>query len=256
MTDQSMVSDRVRKALQELGLTEYETRTYIALVENGPMTASEISEVAQVPYSKVYEILGALDQKGFIEVHGGRPARYVAKSPATALESIRLLMERKMKGYEELVLSELMPIYEKRGAREKPDIWILRGEESILGKLKEVAARSEHELLIAAPILTKPLIESLQPLVTAARARGCEVHVMVSKVADQKLVRRLAEVAEVRRREQMFGGGVISDSREVVIVFAEEEGVGGFIAIWSDHPGLAKYAKNYFEYLWNDATQV
>ncbi|HID04759.1 MAG TPA: TrmB family transcriptional regulator [Candidatus Caldiarchaeum subterraneum] len=258
MSRPSAVSERTRRALQELGLTEYETRAYITLVEKGPMTASELSEVAQVPYSKVYDILGSLKQKDFIIIlHEGRPARYAAKSPATALEAVRLSMERRIKEREEVILSELMPIYEGRGERERPDIWILRGETSILEKIKEVATRSERELLIAAPILNKGLVDVIQPLAGMARTRGCEVRIMVTSVVDKELISRLANVASVRARGQMFGGGVIADSREVVIVFTGEgESADGLLAIWSDHPGLAKYARNYFDYLWNDASPV
>ena len=258
MSSSSSVSERARKALQELGLTEYETRAYLALVERGPMTASELSEIAQVPYSKVYEILGSLEQKGFIMIlHGGRPARYAAKSPATALEALRLSVEKRMKEREEIILNELMPIYEKRGEKERPDIWILRGETSIVDKVKEVASRSERELLIAAPILNKDLVDLIQPIAGMARTRGCDVRIMITSSADRELAERLANVASVRKRSQMFGGGVITDSREVVIVFAGEgESSEGLLAIWSDHPGLAKYARNYFDYLWDDASPV
>ena len=254
MSQFTSISDRARRALQELGLTEYEIRAYVMLVEKGPMTASELSETAQVPYSKIYEILSSLKQKGFIEDHGGRPARYVAKSPATALESLHIAIERRIKGYEETVLSELMPIYERRGTRERPDIWILRGETSILEKIREVASKSESELLIAAPILTPELVDLIQPIAGSARARGCDVRIMISNTADQGLINKLVNMAPVRVRDQMFGGGVITDAREVVIVFAGEEREGGIIAIWSDHPGLAKYARNYFDYLWNEAS--
>jgi sugar-specific transcriptional regulator TrmB len=75
---------------------------------------------------------------------------------------------------------------------------------------------------------------------------------MASNSVNPTLLKLLAEVAEVRVREQMFGGGIISDNREVVIVFAEDE--ESMIAIWSDHVGLAKFAKNYFEYLWREST--
>ncbi|MDJ0269728.1 MAG: TrmB family transcriptional regulator [Aigarchaeota archaeon] len=256
MSQQSSVRERVRKALQELGLTEYESRTYITLVENGPMTASEISEAAQVPYSKVYEVLGALDEKGFIETHGGRPARYVPKSPATALESLRLRLEKRLRGNEETILSELMPIYEKRGAKERPDIWILRGEASIMETIRDVSTRCEQELLIAAPALNKGIVMMIQSIAGAAHTRGCQVQIMVSNTVEQSFLTKLLDVAEVRVRDQMFGGGVIADSREVVIVFSGDDGSGLLLAIWSDHPGLAKYARNYFGYLWNDATQI
>jgi len=248
----SVVSERVKRSLQELGLTEYETRAYVALVEAGTMTASEISEAADVPYSKVYEILGELEEKGFIESQGGRPAKYVPKAPATALESVRLRLEKKLKEHEEIVLNELMSLYEKRGSRERPDIWILRGESSIFNKVKELAAKCENELLVAAPFLPKSLETIIHPFAASARARGCNVLIMTSNTVDQSAIRRLAEVGEVRVRGTMYGGGVVRDTQEVVIVFAEEGGTGP-LGIWSDHIGLARFAKNYFGYLWAEA---
>ena len=55
----------------------------------------------------------------------------------------------------------------------------------------------------------------------------------------------------------MFGGGVIGDSRQVMILLGEgRSDIGRFepIAIWAEHIGLAGFAKDYFHYLWADAT--
>ncbi len=81
------VTERTKKALRDFGLTEYEVKAYVSLVEGGSMPASELSKVASVPYSKVYEILGNLERKGWIESEQGRPSKYYAKSPSTALEA-------------------------------------------------------------------------------------------------------------------------------------------------------------------------
>jgi len=115
-----------------------------------------------------------------------------------------------------------------------------------------VVLRCENELLVAAPTLNKETAENLRKLILSVRARDGKVQVMASNNVNPSLLKVLAEVAEVRVREQMFGGGIISDNREVVIVFAEDE--ESMIAIWSDHVGLAKFAKNYFEYLWREST--
>ncbi|MEM4494566.1 MAG: helix-turn-helix domain-containing protein [Candidatus Caldarchaeum sp.] len=254
MSDEQVfpVSERVRRSLQELGLTDYEIRAYVALVEHGPMTASEISDLKMIPYSKIYEVLGSLEEKGFIEAQAGRPARYVPKPPDTAVENLVKNIERNVRQLSEAVVRELMPVYEKRGVREKPDIWILRGSESIAEKIREVVLRCEAELLVAAPTLNKETAENLRKLILSVRARDGKVQVMASNSVNPTLLKLLAEVAEVRVREQMFGGGIISDNREVVIVFAEDD--ESMIAIWSDHIGLAKFAKNYFEYLWREST--
>jgi len=251
---QTAVSERVRKALQELGLTDYEVRAYLALVENGPMTASELSETKLIPYSKIYEVLGSLAEKGFIESQQGRPARYFPKSPAMAVESLVQNIERDFRKKAEIVVRELTPVFEMKGGRERPDIWILRGEKSVAEKIREALARCEHELLIAAPQLSKEMAETLYGLILSVRARDARVQVMVSDAVPPPIVNKLATVAEVRSRNQMFGGGIICDNREVVIVFSQDE--GPVLAIWSDHAGLAQFAKNYFEYLWRDSERV
>ncbi|MEM4304016.1 MAG: helix-turn-helix domain-containing protein [Candidatus Caldarchaeum sp.] len=115
MSDESVVSERVRRTLQELGLTEYEARAYIALVENGPLTAGELSEMKLIPYSKVYEALGSLAEKGFIESQQGRPAKYFQKSPAAVIESLVQSIERDVRRKSEMVVRELMPVFEMKG---------------------------------------------------------------------------------------------------------------------------------------------
>ncbi len=251
---QTIVSERVRRALQELGLTDYEARAYIALIENGPLTAAELSEMKLIPYSKVYEVLGSLAEKGFIESQQGRPARYFPRSPATAIESLVKNIERDVRRKSEIVVRELMSIYEMKGWREKPDIWILRGEKSVSEKVRDAILRCEHELLIAAPQLTKELAEVLYSLILSVRAKDGKVQVMLSNSIAPSIIKRLSEIAEVRTRDQMFGGGIICDNKEVVIIFSGDE--GPVLAIWSDHPGLASFAKNYFEYLWKESLSV
>jgi len=52
-------------------------------------------------------------------------------------------------------------------------------------------------------------------------------------------------------RDHLFGGGVIADGREAILV------LGGrgkpSLTIWSDHSGLVKFAKGYFRNLWETA---
>jgi hypothetical protein len=56
-------------------------------------------------------------------------------------------------------------------------------------------------------------------------------------------------------RNQMFGGGVIADVKQVVLLLGAEED-SGYLAIWADHLGLAKFARSYFDYLWGDSNSM
>jgi len=246
------ISEETRKSLQNLGLTDYETRVYVALLPRGALTASEASENAQVPYSKIYEILGNLERKGWIEKESGRPSKHYPRSPVDALETTRLKRDSLLKSMEMQILNELVPIFEKRESQERPDIWIVRGEFTILSKIKETIGRSSKELLIAVPTLPKEMLNLLAPTLLHMTSRGVRVQLMTSERADHKILKEASNFAEVRVRKQMFGGGIVSDIQEVILLLEEERG-GTTLAIWSNHVGLARFARNYFEYLWNDA---
>jgi hypothetical protein len=77
---------------------------------------------------------------------------------------------------------------------------------------------------------------------------------MVTKDAGEETLQNLSELGEVRVKERMFGGGIVSDGRRVVLILGSGE-TKDYLALCSDHIGLASLAKEYFQYLW-DETEV
>ena len=247
------VSEDAKKILREVGLREYETRAYLILLERGVMTASEVSEHGGIPYSKVYETLNSLERKGWIEVERGRPSRYFPKAPSESLEAARLRLEDMVNSWKHVILGELQPLYEKRELMEKPDIWILRGEFSILAKLKEMLDAARNELMIAAPAFAKGFVDASVPVLGQVRSSGVSVKVMVAGDWD---VEKIAKVGETRLRDNLFGGGVIVDGKEALLFLGEADtkrSYSGLLVIWSNHIGLVKFAREYFQLLWDTA---
>ena len=250
------ISDKSRKAMESLGLTSYEIKVYLSLLEQGSMTASDISKISGVPYSKIYEVLNSLDNKVWLESDSSRPQKFYPKSPSTALEAVRLQKEIEIKNNEEIIKNELIPIYEKSGIREKPEIWVVRGFYNIAGKVNEIIQSSQRELLIALPQLAQDIAKSLQPMLRTLHDKGIRIVVLVSEGTSTEIIKAISRIADVRIKNNMFGGGVIGDGIQVLILLGEEGNRNGSsepIAIWAEHPGLAVYAKDYFNYLWNDA---
>jgi len=244
------VSEEAKKVLREVGLTDYETRAYLILLERGVMAASEVSEHGGVPYSKVYETLNSLERKGWIEAERGRPSRYFPKAPSEALDAARLRLEDMVNSWKHVVLGELQPLYERRELLEKPDIWILRGEFSILAKLREMLSDAKKELMVAAPAFAKNFVDAVVPMLSQLLDSGVNVQVMVTRDWD---VEKIAKVGEVRIREGMFGGGVIMDSKEALLFLGEDKPT---LVIWSNHTGLVKFARDYFQYLWSSSEKL
>jgi len=238
--------------LQEFGLTDYEIRSYTSLLEIGPATASELSESSSVPYSKIYEVLGSLEKKGWIESEHGRPSKYYPKPPSVAMEITRSHLENSLRTNGALILGELQPLYEKKGVRERPDIWIVRGKFNVLAKLREAVEHVQKEILASVPLLPDSVAELLIPLVRSVAERGVKIRIMTMQGRASEAMSKLATYCEIRSREQMFGGGIIADGKEVILLLGQEEEAIN-LAIWSDHIGLAGLAKNYFEFLWQDS---
>jgi sugar-specific transcriptional regulator TrmB len=250
------VSEKTKRALKDFDLTEYEVKAYIALVESGPMPASQLSPAAAIPYSKIYEILSNLERKGWVESQQGRPSKYFARPPSTALDSSRARMENTLKSSQTEALSELEPLYEKKGVQERPDIWIVRGQNNIIDRIRETLGRTKRELLVALPIVPDSIISLATPSLSLLRSKGIKVSVMVPSLTNKETIKALKLLAEVRVRELMFGGGMISDSKEIIILLGEEPEKGLTLAISSDHEGLVKFGKIYFEFLWDSSKPI
>jgi hypothetical protein len=77
--------------LREIGLGDYEAKLYLALVKRHPATGYELARSSGVPSSKVYEVLGRLQEKDlvFVADGGARGKRYIPVDPEEFIERYR-----------------------------------------------------------------------------------------------------------------------------------------------------------------------
>ena len=253
------LSDKARKALEKIGLTSYEIKTYSALLKTGQINASDLSQKSGVPYSKIYEVLGTLEEKGWIGSDDSRPTQYFAKSPATAIQVTKQNVEQEFKNNEDVLLKELAPLYEQSGTSERPDIWVLSGVVNIASKILEMVDSCRTEVMIAIPKVAEELAKEALPKLRLLHDRGVDITILVSEDVDSNTLKSLSRVAKVKAKKGLFGGGIISDKRYVVILLGEDLGASGSaeaVAIWADHSGLAGFAREYFEYLLKDSKEI
>src|SRR6056297_1626851 len=77
------------KELKEFGLNSYEAKIWAALLSRGVSTAGELSDIANVPRSRSYDILESLEKKGFIIMKIGKPIKYIAVSPEEVVDRVK-----------------------------------------------------------------------------------------------------------------------------------------------------------------------
>lgn len=248
------ISEKTKQVLREIGLNMYEIDVYAALLDSGQLTAMEISEKTKVPYSKIYEVLKLLKEKGWVKIIESRPAKYYPAPPIEALAATEAKLEDKIAEWKRTITSELQPLFEKREIIERPDILILHGIQSVVSKLEETLNKATKEIMIATPEFAQKILSSAPLSLDALKKSNAETKIMVTGNAEEWAeLKKLGCLVELRVRNNMFGGGVIVDGKEAMLFLGEEK---PSLVIWSNHTGLVRFAREYFQFLWDSSEKI
>jgi sugar-specific transcriptional regulator TrmB len=79
----------VVEKLQKIGLTEYEAKAYMGLLNVHLSTATQLSEKSGVPRTKIYSVLESLAQKGWVKIYSGIPLLFKAVDPHKVFNKIK-----------------------------------------------------------------------------------------------------------------------------------------------------------------------
>jgi sugar-specific transcriptional regulator TrmB len=81
--------ENVAEKLKRVGLTEYEAKAYLALLNTHLCTATQVSLKSNVPRTKIYAVLESLKEKGWVRIYSGVPLLFKAVDPLTVFEQIK-----------------------------------------------------------------------------------------------------------------------------------------------------------------------
>jgi sugar-specific transcriptional regulator TrmB len=81
--------ESVVEKLQRVGLTEYEAKAYLALLNTHLSTATKVSEKSGVPRTKIYSVLESLEHKGWVRIYSGVPLLFKAVEPLRVFEKAK-----------------------------------------------------------------------------------------------------------------------------------------------------------------------
>jgi len=138
-----MVVNNLIEHLMYTGLSEYESRVYIALLKQSPVTAYEAAKSAGVPTSKVYEIMARLEDKGIVSRAGeGRAVKYVPLPPGEFVQSRRTMMQSTL----ELLKNELPSLGHEI---EVSYIWNLAGYGPLMEKALSLIDLARQTVLLS-----------------------------------------------------------------------------------------------------------
>lgn len=223
--------------LTDLGLSDYESRAYRALLDVGPATAKELSETSGVPMGRIYDVLGSIESQHLVRSQAAsRPKKYVAVDPETALE--RLLDDRKRELREEAEQYEEVVDTLVRDLDGPPEpaegFWTAEiGAEDTLELLLERVDAAEDSLHIVSGSLSgtfdvRAASTRIADHLTDALERGVDVTVLLSPdlvaslpddVVDDRVIADLDEYDgfELRVGDAVYGDVTLIDDAEVCV---------------------------------------
>lgn len=251
-----MLDEKTLGTLQKIGLTYYGAKAYYALVALGPSSASLVAEEAEIPRSKVYEVLRRLIEEGWARVERGRPLKYSALYPRDVIES------RKTSLYSDVdyASAELSRIYDQKEEKEAPRVWLIRGMDNIASKELDMMSRARHSVTLLGALYSVSEIERLKKQMLGLSRKGISVRVITRPVirlkeGDIKLSEAFAGAAEVRSVKTPYLKFIVIDGREILIMFSKVEDetpdLDNVIAIWIPNPAVATLMESNFNLIWN-----
>ena len=159
--------------LQELGLKEYEARCFVALSRRPRGTAKEVSEISEVPRTRVYDAIRVLETKGLVEVQHSSPKQFRAVSVDEAIRAIRAEYEERTEALRE-ALRSLEPADFAEETEVTHEVWSLSGSASIDGRVEQLIDKATEEVIIVSrhgSVFSEELLDRLR----TATDRGVDV---------------------------------------------------------------------------------
>jgi len=251
------------KLRRYFSLNLYEVKIWTALLSRGVSTAGELSDIANVPRSRSYDVLESLEKKGFVIMKIGKPIKYIAVPPQEVLERVKKNVKEdakeqlkrldQLKGTE--VIGELNSLHSQGIELVEPSdlSGSLRGRHNLYNHL-ELAIRNAEE---SVTIMTTTQgfmrkIEGFKPTFEKLKKRGVKIRIAapITKEAAQAL-KEISGVAEVRHTNSKSRFCIV-DGKELVFMILDDKDVHPTydVGIWVNTPFFANALESMFDQSW------
>lgn len=248
------------KLLEDIGLTEGETKVYLALLEIGTTTTGALVKKSGISASKVYLILDRLAKKGLVGHVIKEGVKYFqAAEPKRILDYVeekeQELVEKKQN------IMDMLPelIAKQQLGKEKRRAEIYEGKKGVTNLFRNILdelKRGEEYYVIGAGLGFEENL-NLQDFFLkyhAERAkRGIKVYMLANVSIKKTLVPTISQCGEVQLLPEDF-------INNVQITFYKEK---TFIILWSKEPiaflihnaEMVDGFKKYFDLLWKQGAR-
>ena len=221
------------KLRRYFSLNLYEVKIWAALLSRGVSTAGELSDIANVPRSRSYDVLESLEKKGFVIMKLGKPIKYIAVPPEEVVERVKKNMradaEAKVKRLDDLketeVLSELNSLHTQGVELVEPTdlAGSLKGRHNLYNHIELTIRNAEESVTIVTTtqgLMRK--VEGLKPTLEQLKKRGVKIRIAAPLTKEcAAAVKDISDVAEVRNTT-ISARFIVVDKKEIIFMILND----------------------------------
>ncbi len=251
------------KLRRYFSLNLYEVKIWAALLSRGVSTAGELSDIADVPRSRSYDVLESLEKKGFVVMKIGKPIKYIAVPPQEVVERVKKNMradaDSKIKRLENLkgteILNDLNNLHTQGVELIEPtDLsGSLKGRHNLYNHLELMIRNAENSVTLMTTtqgLMRK--VEGLKPVFEKLKKRGVKIRIAAPITKEcASAVKDISPVAEVRNTNNKARFCIV-DGKDLVFMVMDDKSVHPTydVGIWVNTPFFAGAVENLFDKSW------
>lgn len=260
----------LNKLRRYFSLNLYEVKIWTALLSRGVSTAGELSDIANVPRSRSYDVLESLEKKGFIITKLGKPIKYIAVPPEDVIERVKKKIkeeqEQKTKVIEGLNKSEILTelnLLHSQGIElvEPTDLsGALKGRGNLYNHFETMIKSAEKTVDIMTTeegLIRKA--EVLKNVLQKAKERKVRIRIVapVNKNT-KKAVEELKGIAEIKNTEDVNARICLIDGKQIMFMLLDDSQVHPSYdsGVWVNTPFFASALRQMFENEWKTVKAV
>ncbi len=254
------------KLRRYFSLNLYEVKIWTALLSRGVSTAGELSDIANVPRSRSYDVLESLEKKGFVVMKLGKPIKYIAVSPNEVVERVKKNMrtdaEEKVKRLDNLkkteVINELNTLHTQGVELVEPTdlAGSLRGRHNLYNHIELTMKNAEKSITLVTTtqgFLRK--VEGLKPTFEKVKKRGVKIRIAAPITKECKdAVKEISGIADVRHLDKVSARFCVVDGKDLVFMVLDDKEVHPTydVGVWVNTPYFASALNGFFDTTWKN----
>lgn len=208
--------------LTKLGLSEYESKVYISLINQGVCGVKELTINSKVPRTKIYATLKSLERKKLITIIPGKPVKAKAIMPTKVFMEPLKELEENVQLFKN-ALSELQRRYEASSSKEgleEQSFWIIKGNDETIKRINELLNTALREIyLILNQELLEIIVNKLGNILNSLSRQKINIKIITNASYVPIIFERLSDLIEVKYMPfQLDGGMIMIDDNELLVL--------------------------------------